>query len=222
MKRLLILGALVALPMGAEAQTCSAWSVCPTVPDFAVTTAAAFPPSTYGMAITVNDASEIILVRDNSPANEASYWGRFYFNPNTEPLVVGNRQRIFMIQDSTNARLATVVFRKVAGGLSFLARVWDGTTINDNAAGVITNAWHYVTIHWVKATTPSGTDGQFQLYVDGVLKVDLTNLATGASPGVDFARMGVLDPIAYNGTPGTYYFDEVEERRSTNPGAYVP
>ncbi|HLA77525.1 MAG TPA: heparin lyase I family protein [Vicinamibacteria bacterium] len=221
-KRLLIVAALVAAPMWAEAQTCGAWSVCSASADLAVTSGAAFPPSSYGLAITVNDASEVILVRDNNPANEASYWGRFYFNPNNEALVIGNRQRIFMIQDSSNTRLAVVVFRKVAGGLSLLARVWNGTTTTDNAAGIITNAWHYVTLHWVKATTPSGTDGIFQLYVDGTQMVNLTNLATGGSPGVDYARMGVLDPLQYNGTAYTLYFDEVEERRQTNPGAYVP
>jgi len=221
MKRLLILGALVALPMGAEAQTCGAWSVCPVNPDFAVTTAAAFPPSTYGMAVTVND-TEVINVRDNSPANEAGYWARFYFDPNGFPLIVGNRQRIFQIRDSGNARLAVIIFRRVAGGIGFLARVWNGTTTVNMPGGLITDDWHRVTFHWVKATTPVATDGQFELFVDGISVGSLTNLGTGSSPGVDDARMGAFAPVVYNGTPGTYYFDEVEERRSTNPGAYVP
>lgn len=222
MKRLLILAAVVALPMGAEAQTCSAWSVCPSVPDFAVTTAAAFPPSTYGMAITVNDPAEIILVRDNSPADESSYWARFYFNPNNFPLVDGNRQRVFMFHDASNTRLVAIIFRQVAGNYSFLARVWDGASMLNMPGGVITDDWHYLTMHWVKATTPSATDGQFVLYVDGTQVGSNTTLATGNSTGVDYARMGIFDPIQYNGTTGTYYYDEVEERRQTNPGTYVP
>ncbi len=220
--RLLMLAALLAAPMWADAQTC-VWSVCPSSPDAAITTAAAFPPSSYGMAITVNDATEIINVRDNTPANETSYWARFYFDPNGgTPLLDGNRQRIFMFHDSTNTRLAAIIVRRVAGNLSFLARVWDGTNMVNLPGGQITDAWHYVTMRWVRATTPGGTDGQFEIFVDGTSAGSLTNLATGNSPGVDYARMGVFSPIQYNGTPGTYYFDEVEERRQTNPGAYVP
>src|SRR5688572_8184109 len=162
-KQFLALLAFGALCTSAEAQGFSAWSVFSNNPDLTVESGAAYPPTSFGMQAVVDDA-EVLLVRDNTPSAEPRYRARFYFNTNNYTLGDSIRLKIFMAQrDSDNARLITLQFRRVGGGIvSFLMRVAeDSGAIRSLALGQYPGAedFHMIEFDWQRATAPGANNG---------------------------------------------------------------
>ena len=214
--------AFAALCASAEAQDFSAWDVASANPDLSVTTAAAYGTTTYGMQAVVDDG-DILLVRDNTPSAEPRYRARFYFNTNDYTLGDNIRLKIFMAQrDSDNARLITLQFRRIAGVVSFLIRVpEDSGVIRSLPLGQYPGpeGFHQIEFDWQRATAPGANNGRMQVWVDGVERANVTNLDNDLLGGIDFARMGVMNPVVGS---GTLFFDEFESRRQTFIGPIAP
>ena len=66
----------------------------------------------------------------------------------------------------------------------------------------------------MKASGPDANDGTFELWIDGVSKIQLTGLDNSLAD-VDFVRMGALS--VKSGATGTLFWDEFESRR----GSYI-
>jgi hypothetical protein len=159
-----------------------------------------------------------MLVRDNTPSAEPRYRARFYFNTNNYAMLDAQRLRIFTAQrDTGGLRIVTLIFRRVAGGnASFLLRTWDealGT--RDMPLGQHPEGWHMIEFDWQRETAAGATDGRLQAWVDGTERGHFQNVDNFNAVGIDFARMGVMDPVIGS---GILYFDEFESRRQTMIG----
>jgi hypothetical protein len=214
-RQLLTLLAFGALCASAEAQGFSAWDVFTNSPDLTVESSAAAAGTQFGMQAVVNDL-DILLVRDNTPNAEPRYRARFYFNTNNYDIAAGGRQRIFMAQrDSDSARAFTMIYRKVPAP-SFLVRVLEeGGVLRNLPLGQFAEGWHVLEVDWQRETGASTNDGRTQVWVDGTSVANVTDLNNNSFTGIDFARMGIMNPVT--GT-GTLLFDEFESRRQTYIG----
>jgi hypothetical protein len=85
----------------------------------------------------------------------------------------------------------------------------------DTAFVPITDAPHYLEIHWRKSSSPTANDGVCQLFVDGQSVGNLTNLDNNLS-SVDFVRLGALSVKA--GAMGVMFWDEYWSRRNSYIG----
>jgi hypothetical protein len=181
--------------------------------DLDVTAGAALAGTAHGMRTLVNDTHSL-YVQDDTPNAESRYRARFYFDPNGfDPGEADShfRVRIFLAQDSSNARVVTIVLKRQGGQYSIegLARLNDGTRADTGFLG-ITNAPHFVEFDWLKATGPGASDGYLALLIDNVTVSFLPGLDNDQVP-VDQARLGVLS--LKTGATGTLHFDQFESRR---------
>jgi hypothetical protein len=78
---------------------------------------------------------------------------------------------------------------------------------------------NFIEIEWVKASTPTSTDGIFRLWINGSLKQTLTTLENG-SQGITEAWLGPSDGLD-PGTSGTYYFDDFVSHRVSYIGGLI-
>ncbi len=200
---------------GVESGGMGAWSSSAGGGDLTVTGAAALE-GTRGLSAYVNDTASL-YVQDDLPRAESRYRARFLFDPNGFDPGLGNgNQRVRLaiaFQESPQARVVTIVMRRLGAQYSVMARVRedDGTT-SDTAFFNVTDAPHAVEIAWQRATAPAAHDGTFQMWIDGAPVATLAGLDS-ASRRIDFARLGLMSVKA--GASGTVYLDGFESRRRT-------
>jgi hypothetical protein len=191
---------------GFESGDYSGWDAYSPDPDLSVATTAAIS-GTYGLAVQVDD-SRPVFVRDDTPAAETQYSARFYLDPNGLWLNGGNHT-IFQGLMAPNTSVLTVDLGhqpatneyqlmlqiKLEGGEWMLT---PGFTISD--------APHAIEVHWGAASAPEAADGWVQLWLDGTLVYEHTQLAN-AGIQMDTAKLGaVFAPLP--GALGLYCLDE--------------
>jgi hypothetical protein len=189
--------------------------------DGGVSTAAAmaFPESSFGLQVTVDDRAGV-YVQDDSPAAEPRYRARFYLDPNGyDPgESVGRfRQHVFLaFSESPFKRLVLIMLRRIGGQYAIGAQVRrDDDTLAKPPFFPISDGPHAIEFDWQKATAPGANDGRFEMWVDGTSVVAVTGLDTDER-SVDFVRMGALS--VKEGASGTLYFDEFVSRRLADIG----
>lgn len=222
------------LSVSVYAQTTGAWSAIQNDGSLTVSAAAALNGTAYGLAADMNDLSTI-WVQDDSPTQEPRYRSRFYLNTNSFDTGFAsgiNRTILFIAVDQNPTPepglptrrlfLESIRYRPdeigtfgTAYGVVFW--VFDPSIANYQNFGVFrfSPGTHYIETDWRAATTPGGTDGSFQVWVDGVSQGTLTGLPTYGYGG-DFCRLGIIQPLAATST--TVYLDEFESRRQTYVG----
>jgi len=204
---------------GVESGDLSAWSASSIDGgDLSVTPTAALAATTRGIQAVVNDTNAL-YVEDATPAAEARYRARFYFDPNDfDPGEASShfRVRILIGFDDLGQRAATLVLRRQGGAYSLegRARRNDGTRA-DTGFIAITGAPHAIEINWVRASAPAAADGTFELFVDNQPVSFLTGIDDDAS-NIDSVRLGAL--AVKVGAGGTLYFDEFVSRRQSYTG----
>ncbi|HQP93067.1 MAG TPA: hypothetical protein PK570_03805, partial [Thermoanaerobaculia bacterium] len=180
-----------------------------------------------GSLVNITDTNPA-YVQDNSPAAEGTYRVRFYANfggkssvapPANAPavslsLATGNAFDFFVAYDGADpappAAGGNAVIRVELGQSSattrtikFAARLNNGTeaTFSRSLIGKALRGWRAIEINWAKASTPSGSNGVLQAWIDGVQVGNLTNLANG-NQVVNMVRWGAVAGID-SGTSGT-------------------
>jgi len=181
--------------------------------DLSVSAAAALVGS-QGMQAVVDD-NNTIYVTDDSPNAETRYRARFYFDPNSIPMLSGEAHFIFkgFLGTSTSTEAYRVEFRQSSGAYQLRAALMldDGTTWVNTNWFTISDAAHFVEMDWRASSGVGANNGGLTLWIDGAQQADLTG-ADNDTWRVDRARLGALSGID-NGTRGTYYFDAFESRR---------
>jgi len=161
-----------------------------------------------------------IYVQDNSPSDENRYRARFYLDTSDFDPGEANgafRTRVFLAFEEAPSRpLMAVVLKRQSSQYSILgrARKDDGSQA-DTGFFAITPGQHAIDIDWVRSTDADTPNGQFRLWIDGILKSTLTGVDNSASQ-VDFARLGALSIKA--GASGTIRWDEFESRHENYIG----
>ena len=199
---------------GFESGNFSAWTANTNdLGDLSVSTSAALVGS-QGMQAVIDDANTL-FVRDDTPNAEPLYRARFYFDPNSIPMVSGNAHFIFKGFKGT-ASASTEIFRvelrRVATGYEVRA------SLVDDGALWISTAWvpiqdqpNSIELDW-RASTGAGTNnGGLTLWINNNQQQGLTGIDND-SQQIDFVRLGALSGID-TGTRGTNYFDAFESRR---------
>ncbi|HEX6033256.1 MAG TPA: hypothetical protein VFY83_02435, partial [Anaerolineales bacterium] len=195
---------------GFESGNFSAWSSA-VGSDLSVSSAAALV-GTRGMQALIND-NTAIYVTDDTPAAEARYRARFYFDPNSIPMASGDNHFIFYGISGTSKAVTRIQFRFTSsGGYQVRVQVLNNSSSWTNSAWFpISNAPHALEIDWQAAAS-----GGLTFWIDGVQRVALSGIAT-SNYRIDRVRIGAVNGID-SGTRGTTYFDAFESRRQTYIG----
>jgi len=201
---------------GFESGNLAAWtSSSIDLGDLNVSAAAALVGS-QGMRAVIDD-NNAIYVNDDSPNAEPRYRARFYFDPNSIPMVNNDAHIIFKGYAGASTEVLKVEFRKSGVDYQIRASVSnDASAFTSSNFFTITDALHSIEIDWRASTAPGANNGGLTLWIDGVQQVDLTGVDNDTWR-VDSARLGALSGID-TGTRGTYYFDAFASRRQTYIG----
>ena len=163
------------------------------------------------------DDNNTIYVTDDSPNAEPRYRARFYFDPNSIPMVSGDAHYIFKGFVGTSTEVFKIEFRQSTGTYQIRASIADdGSNFIHSGFFTISDIPHIIEIDWRAATALGANNGGLTLWIDGVQQADLTGIDNDTRR-VDRARLGVLSGVD-NGTRGTYYFDAFESRRQNYIG----
>jgi len=201
---------------GFESGDLSAWSASITDGgDLSVSAAAALVGSN-GLQAVIDD-NIAIYVTDDTPIAEPRYHVRFYFDPNTIPMVSGESHFIFYGYSGTSTIVLRVPFRFSNGNYQLRGALRnDSTTWTNTSWFTISDAPHFVELDWQAATAAGANDGGLTLWIDGVQRANLSGIDNDTRR-IDRARLGPVGGIDA-GTRGTYYFDAFESRRQTYIG----
>jgi hypothetical protein len=201
---------------GFESSNLSAWSASNAdAGDLSVSAAAALV-STRGMQAVI-DENNNIFVTDNRPAAEPRYRARFYFDPNSIPMVNGDAHLIFNGFMGTSTEVLRVEFRRSSNAYQIRSRlINDGSTWTNTNWFTISDSTHFIEIDWRAATAAGANNGGLTLWIDGAQQADLTGVDNDTRR-IDRVRLGAVAEIDL-GTRGTYFFDAFESRRGTYIG----
>lgn len=185
------------------------WSSAATAGGNLSVTSSAAMQGASGMQAAILSTTAM-YVTDQTPNAENNYAARFYFHPNSAPLVNG---RVFTIFSGYSAGGAEVfrIQQRLASGV-YQVRVLTRLD-NGGAASTrwypINNAANAIEISWQAAAS-----GSLRLWTNGTLRETKTSLANGAQ-SLDSVRLGPQDLTV--GISGTLYFDDF----LSNRGSYI-
>lgn len=160
-----------------------------------------------GLRVVINGNTPGYVV-DRSPASEASYHARFYFDPNG---TLGNGHTIFDGRDGAGSAVFRIETRRQSSGARQLrASVRTSGGMVNSAWITMTDDAHAIEIAWLASTT-----GALSLRIDGVVRATLTG-DTGAYR-LDEVRLGPSHGLN-RGTRGTEFFDGFVSSRTLDIG----
>ncbi len=163
------------------------------------------------------DNNNAVYVTSDHPNAEPRYRARFYFDPNSIPMVSGNAHFIFYGYNGTSKVILRIEFRNSSGNYQLRAGLLnDASSWTNSAWFTITDAPYFVELDWKAATGAGANNGYLMLWIDGTQKANLTGVDNDTWR-IDRVRLGAVAGID-TGTRGTYYFDAFESRRQTYIG----
>ena len=158
------------------------------------------------------DDNNTIYVTDDNPNAEPRYRARFYFDPNSIPMVSGDAHYIFKGFVGTSTEVFKIEFRQSAGTYQIRASIADdGSNFIHSGFFTISDMPHIIWNRLAGGNSVRANNGGLTLWIDGVQQADLTGVDNDTRR-VDRARLGALSGVD-TGTRGTYYFDAFESRR---------
>jgi hypothetical protein len=173
----------------------------------------------WGLQAVIDDANAI-FVRDDTPNAESRYRARFYFDPNSIPMVSGDAHFIFKGFSGTSSsyvELVRVELHRTSTAYEVRASLLNDSTTWTNTAWVtIQDASNSIELDWRAATSAGANDGALTLWVNGAEQPQLTGIDNDTRR-IDFIRLGALTGID-TGTRGTYYFDAFASNRQNYIG----
>jgi hypothetical protein len=167
-----------------------------------------------GLQALIDDNNPLVVI-DESPALETRYRVRFYFDPNSIPMAIGDAHLILLgTSGGGTIQVLQLELRFQATGYELRALL-----VND-AKGWTSTSWiplgdapHALELDWRAATAAGANNGGLTFWIDGVQQADLTGVDNDTRR-IDQVRLGAVSGVD-NGTRGTYFFDAFESRRST-------
>lgn len=183
----------------------SAWTSYSNDADLMVNTSAALS-GTYGLAVVVDDYRPVV-VQDDTPNGATAYQVRFYLDPNGLSLNGGNHT-LFRATMGLNQSVLLLDLGHQPGASAYqltLTTKLENTSWLDSPAFTLTDGPHALEIGWGAASATGAADGWVQLWLDGVLVYEHTQLAN-AGLQIDTVRLGaVYAPLP--GASGMYCLD---------------
>lgn len=199
---------------GFEAGNFNAWSLTTGVAvgtgaGISVQPGAAMGGSTLGMRarITGNTPG---YVTDNTPVNETSYFGGFWFHPNGT--VTGGTQHTILVgRSAVPQNIFGIQYRRTGGG-TYQLRAWIQTSGGQVFSGwqTITNAAHRVRLDWQSANAATA-----RFFIDGAQVGTLAGNTSAFT--LDAVRLGPSAGLT-GGTSGNEYFDGYVSSRASYIG----
>jgi hypothetical protein len=164
----------------------------------------------YGLQAVVDD-NRAIFAQDNTPAAEARYRARFYFDPNSIGMAAGDNHYILYAQSNT---AGIIMLQFYYNGSSYQLR----GAVRTDAGGwlytaytTLSDARHSIELDWQAASGAGLNDGSLTLWLDGV-QVGVRSGVDNDLQRLESVQLGAVMSVD-NGTRGTYYFDAFESRR---------
>jgi hypothetical protein len=184
--------------------------------DLSVTPSAALLES-QGLQAVIDDNNSLVVI-DESPALETRYRTRFYFDPNSIPMAVGDAHLIFLgASGGGTLQHLQLELRFQATGFEVRALLMnDAKTLIATSWLPLSDTPHALELDWRAATAIGANNGGLTFWIDGVQQADLTGVDNDTRR-IDQVRLGAVSGID-NGTRGTYFFDAFESRRLTYVG----
>lgn len=168
-----------------------------------------------GLRALVDD-NAAIYVTDDRPAAEARYRARFYFDPNTLPMVSGNAHYLFYGYSGLSTEVLRIELR-FAGGYQLRAALRnDSSTWTSSKWFVISDTPHYIEIDWQAATGAGANNGGLTFWIDGTQRAILSG-SDNDTRRIDHIRLGAVAGID-SGTRGSYFFDAFTSHRQSYSG----
>ncbi len=196
---------------GFESGNFSAWSATGGTPADMAVNGAAKQSGSFGMAAAVSGGASG-YVQDNSPAVDATYHARFYFNPNNYTSTTnGTARTIFTGLTGSGGNVFTVQVRRQSNGTYQVSATVNGSGGTTSTAWVTISAAAFTRIEVAWA---SGSSASFSLYVGSSTTptFTLTGLNTSAIK-LETVRLGPQGVLT--GVGGTMYFDNFVSTRNT-------
>jgi serine protease len=170
-----------------------------------------------GLQAVIDDNNALVVI-DESPALETRYRVRFYFDPNSIPMAIGDGHLIFL-GSSGGGTVQHLQLELRFGATGYEVRA----LLMNDAKTMIATSWlplsdapHALELDWRASTAAGANNGGLTFWIDGVQQADLTGVDNDTRR-FDQARLGAVSGVD-NGTRGTYFFDAFESRRSTYIG----
>jgi len=169
-----------------------------------------------GLRVTINNNTAMYVTND-TPNAESRYRARFYFDPNSIPMVNGSAHFIFYGYSGASTVVLRIEFRFNSPNYQLRSGVIDDNGGWSNSAWFnIGDAPHTVEIDWRAATAAGANNGALTLWVDGTQAGNLTGV-NNDTRRIDRVSLGPVAGID-TGTRRTYYLDAFESRKQTYIG----
>lgn len=167
-----------------------------------------------GLQAVIDDNNTLVVI-DDSPAAETRYRVRFYFDPNSIPMSIGNAHLIFQgFSGNGTMQVLQLELRFQATGYEIRVLL-----VND-AKGWTSTSWiplsdapHVLELDWRASAAAGANNGGLTFWIDGAQQADLTGIDNDTRR-IDQVRLGAASGVD-SGTRGTYFFDAFESRRLT-------
>ena len=201
---------------GFELGNLSAWSASTTdAGDLSVSPAAVLVGS-RGLQAVIDD-NIALYVTDDRPNGEPRYRARFYFDPNSIPMVSGNAHHLFYGYTGTSTVVLRLEFR-FSGGVYQIrtALLNDSTSWTNSSWFTLSDAPHFIELDWRAATAPGANNGGLTLWLDGIQQANLSGIDNDTRR-IDRVRLGPVAGLD-TGTRGTYFIDAFESHRTSSIG----
>lgn len=170
-----------------------------------------------GLQALIDDNNSLVVI-DESPALETRYRARFYFDPNSIPMTIGDAHLIFLgSSGGGTVQHLQLELRFQATGYEVRALLMnDAKTMIATSWLPLSDAPHALELDWRASTAVGANNGGLTFWIDGVQQADLTSVDNDTRR-IDQARLGAVSGVD-SGTRGTYFFDAFESRRLTYIG----
>jgi len=170
-----------------------------------------------GLQAVIDDNNTLVVI-DDSPTAEARYRLRFYFDPNSIPMALGDAHVLFQgFTGSGTLQVLQLEMRFQATGYELRALlVNDAKAWTSTSWFPLSDAAHALELDWRAATAAGANNGGLTFWIDGVQQADITGVDNDTRR-IDQVRLGATSGVD-SGTRGTYFFDAFESRRATYIG----
>jgi len=184
--------------------------------DLSASTSAALFES-QGLQAMIDDNNAVVVI-DESPALETRYRARFYFDPNSIPMAIGDAHLIFLgSSGGGTVQHLQLELRFQATGYEVRALLMnDVKTMVSTSWFPLSDASHALELDWRASTAAGANNGGLTFWMDGIQQADLTGVDNDTRR-IDQVRLGAASGVD-TGTRGTYFFDAFESRRLTYIG----
>jgi hypothetical protein len=181
--------------------------------DLSVSPSAALVES-QGLQALIDDNNTLVVI-DESPNAETRYRVRFYFDPNSIPMAVGDAHFLFQgFSGGGTIQVLQLELRFQAAGYELRALLMNDAKGWSSTSWIpLSDAPHALELDWRASTAAGANNGGLTFWIDGVQQADLTGVDNDTRR-IDRVRLGAVSGVD-NGTRGTYFFDAFESRRST-------